>query len=128
MRRKFLLGFLFFTALLLITKKGLLNLDLPQFNLNFQKTEEIVFPIPSPKAAEKLFRELQLSDLEPLKFKQENEKVEVTLEGGIMCVFTLGKPVSPQVASLQMIINRFKIEGKKPKEVDLRFEKPIVKF
>jgi len=127
-RAKFLLGFIIFSLLLAFFKKSGPNIKLPKITLDFSPREEIIIPVPSPSIGERLFRELQLADLKPQKIKEENNQAEIILEEAILAVFTLEKPVSSQVASLQMILNRFKIEGKKPKKVDLRFEKPIVTF
>lgn len=43
-------------------------------------------------------------------------------------IFSPDKPIKPQVASLQLILSRSRIEGKIPKKIDLRFEKPVVTF
>jgi len=40
--------------------------------------------------------------------------------------FEKDKSVEKQAASLQMILSRFRMEGKKVKKIDLRFEKPII--
>lgn len=48
-------------------------------------------------------------------------------EGGIpKLVFSLEKDVKPEVASLQLIFQKAKIDGRKIESIDLRFDKPVV--
>lgn len=42
--------------------------------------------------------------------------------------FSVNKEFTPQVDSLQIILARLKIEGKKIKKVDLRYERPVVLY
>lgn len=51
--------------------------------------------------------------------------VEVQLKNGPIAVFSTQKDFNFQLDSLQLILSRAKIEGKKVKRVDLRFEKPV---
>jgi len=55
-------------------------------------------------------------------------KIEVLLKEKIKTIFTSQKDPSLQVTSLQIILSSLRMEGKVPKEVDLRFERPVVKF
>lgn len=43
-------------------------------------------------------------------------------------VFLPKKELPSKIASLQMILNRAKIEGKLPKKIDLRFKKPVITY
>lgn len=43
-------------------------------------------------------------------------------------IFSVNKPIENQVRSLQVIIERFTIEGIKPKKIDVRFDKTVVLF
>lgn len=43
-------------------------------------------------------------------------------------LFSLEKEIGSQVGSLQLILSRAKIEGKLPRLVDLRFDKPVISF
>ncbi len=42
--------------------------------------------------------------------------------------FASGKKLGPQVSSLQLILSRLTIEGKKFKRLDLRYELPTIEF
>lgn len=50
------------------------------------------------------------------------------LGGGTTVIFLLDSDLSGKSQALQMILNRFRIEGKRPTRIDLRFEKPIVVY
>ena len=55
-------------------------------------------------------------------------EIKVWLEGGLLTNFNGEKDIQVQLDSLQFIYSRSKIEGKKIKKIDLRFEKPVVVF
>ncbi|MBU0618679.1 hypothetical protein KKD62_00420 [Patescibacteria group bacterium] len=48
--------------------------------------------------------------------------------GATKVVLTSDKNLKYQVASLQLILSRSRIEGKTPNKIDLRFDKPVVFF
>lgn len=52
----------------------------------------------------------------------------ITLKDGSEVNFSSKKDVSSQISSLQLILSRLTIEGKKFKRLDLRFDKPIIEF
>lgn len=54
---------------------------------------------------------------------------QVQLETSEQCLIVLPMEASSnKIEALQMILNRFKIEGKKLTKIDLRFEKPVISF
>ena len=55
------------------------------------------------------------------------KEIEASISGGTK-VFLRTEKIAQQVSSLQAILTRFKIEGRIPKKIDLRFEKPTVVF
>lgn len=67
-----------------------------------------------------------------LAFKQfeipDNRTVKIKTEDGQELIFGLQKSLKSQVASLQLILSRSKIEGKLIKSLDLRFDKPVAIF
>lgn len=58
----------------------------------------------------------------------EKRTAIATFSGGLTCFFNLEKEVHLQFASLQFILWRAKIEGKNLKTIDLRFDKPVVRY
>lgn len=52
----------------------------------------------------------------------------VSLGDGGIVVISPGKDISFQVRSLQIILSRLTIEGKRFKTLDFRFDKPVVAF
>ena len=64
-----------------------------------------------------------------LEIKIENEgDLTLSLNNGITATFSAKKNLKRQVASLQLILKQSKIEEKFIYEIDLRFEKPVIKF
>ena len=96
-----------------------------------------------------IFRDPVLSPL-PKNFKNQNhdlksllerEKVKfskisiatdssymVVLEDGGEAIITPKKNLEEQVLSLQIVLSRLTIEGKRFKSLDFRFDKPVVSF
>lgn len=74
-------------------------------------------------------------DFEELKV-EEGGDLSLFLSEGVTATFSTKKELKPQVASLQLILKQSKMEepflqnekGKIIKEIDLRFEKPVIKF
>lgn len=61
--------------------------------------------------------------------KEEFENyLEATLSGNLHIFLKKDEEIPKQVASLQYILNRSKIEGKLPSIIDLRFDKPVLKY
>lgn len=52
----------------------------------------------------------------------------VLKKGSIEYVFTTQKDIQEQYEDLKIIIEKFKIDGKQYKRIDLRFDKPIIKI
>lgn len=52
--------------------------------------------------------------------------VDIWLKDDTRIIISLKKEVVPQLDSLQLIYKRAKIEGNKLKQIDLRFDKPII--
>lgn len=59
---------------------------------------------------------------------RDTTSFEVTLSEGAHVIFSATKPVDIQVSSLQLMLSRFTIEGKKFSQIDLRFERPVIVF
>lgn len=73
--------------------------------------------------------DLQLLLLRPSLAKIVSPReIVVWLEDSLQATFSSKKDLAIQLDSLQLILNRTKIEGKKPTRVDLRFEKPVITY
>lgn len=67
-------------------------------------------------------------DLKPEIAKVSEGVILIWLRDGPELAFSPKKEIISQVGSLQLILSRAKIEGKMPEKIDLRFDKPVVKF
>lgn len=91
-------------------------------------SSELVKPIPEGSFEEEV-RESLVSIGQELKALDFGEKeMTATFSGRLTVIFSKEKNLDFQVASLQFILWRAKIEGKAPYFVDLRFDKPVVKI
>lgn len=52
----------------------------------------------------------------------------VYLQGGAEAIISPKKNLLEQVRSLQIVLSRLTIEGKRFKSLDFRFEKPVISF
>jgi hypothetical protein len=56
-----------------------------------------------------------------------NEEIlEASLSSGVKVIFSLDKDIISEVTSLQLILSRFRIEGRKINRIDLRFKNAVV--
>ncbi len=65
-------------------------------------------------------------DIKPEIARVSKEEIVVFLKEGPEVVFSSQKEPAAQVGSLQLILSRTKIEGKRLKRIDLRFDKPVI--
>lgn len=63
-----------------------------------------------------------------VKIASNEANVIVSIPENIKAYFSPTKDISWQVSSLQQILNQLTIENKKPVYIDMRYEKPVVKF
>lgn len=94
----------------------------------FLEKEKIVSPVSPPTEEEKLEETLLMLGFETESIKSLDESFEVTLSGNLLVLFSREKEYASQVASLQFILSRSKIEGKIPQKIDLRFDKPVLTY
>lgn len=59
---------------------------------------------------------------------QSNQALTLDLNNGLLATLSADKDILYQVDSLQFILRQSKIEGKVPKKIDLRFDKPVAVF
>lgn len=73
--------------------------------------------------------DLQLRLLKPkLARVASPREIEVWFEGNAQAIISPQKNLNEQLDSLQLIFSRTKIEGEKPKRIDLRFDKPVISY
>jgi hypothetical protein len=129
-KRKLILPMIFISIMLagflfLHLKNGLFQFD---WQSPFSRPE-LIKPIPEDSLEEEMRQNLSPlgKELKSLDLSSE-KKVIATFSGDLTVIFSREKDFHFQVASLQFILWRAKIEGKSPFFVDLRFDKPVVKI
>ncbi|MGI8419483.1 MAG: hypothetical protein ACR2LN_02455 [Candidatus Levyibacteriota bacterium] len=60
--------------------------------------------------------------------KEKDGSFKVTLQQGGVVTFSSQKDIMTQIASLQYILSHLTMEGKLFSQLDLRFEKPVIKL
>lgn len=98
--------------------------------LNLREEKSIVKPIPDfliKDSEGELEEKLKKLNLKPVRILFLDKKdIKILLPNGIEVFLTSEKDLDPQLTSLHLIINRFKIEGRGVKKIDLRFKNPII--
>lgn len=56
------------------------------------------------------------------------ERMDIQLTSGPVVLISAKVSIPNFISSLQVILERFKIEGKVPLYIDMRFDKPVIKF
>jgi len=78
---------------------------------------------------EKVFTQLKLRLFDPEQVELINlRQLKVTFKDGSGALFSPQKKLEIQLDSLQLIFSRAKIEDRKIKSLDLRFDKPVVVY
>lgn len=125
-RTKIAIGFLL--ILLMISSIGFLIRSYRLNNFNFFRKEEILKPTLGKSTERELMEDFQKSDIRVISLSIISEKdLEASISGGTKVLLNT-ETIAQQVSSLQLMLTRFKIEGRIPKKIDLRFDKPIVVF
>ncbi|MBI1982442.1 MAG: hypothetical protein HYY87_04140 [Candidatus Levybacteria bacterium] len=122
------------------TKKGLIIIFLLflfflvlGFFYNFLGRSTFVSPLPSNDAsffeAENIEALLKKNNISFSEIKSSTDSsILVRLATGGDVLFSSTKSLSEQVSSLQPILFRLTIEGKRFKNLDLRFDKPVIRY
>ena len=117
-----LLGFL--VLFIFIFKNYSANFDIG----SFLTKKDMANPSPLFSAEENLKKTFNLVGFEIKELGDFDTFYEATLSSRLIVVISKDKDFSSQVASLQFILIRSKIEGKIPTKIDLRFDKPVLKY
>lgn len=105
--------------------------------VNYKKSKDhlVVRPIPvgydissnQEQEINKLEKKLRENNIEFKKIERSGSYYVVILEDKSNVVLSRDKEIDPQIASLQFILSRLKMEGKAFKELDLRYDKPVIR-
>lgn len=118
----------FFTALTVLVAAGFFVRNWRQVGFNLFRSEKIIRPIVGKPPEQEVTEELRKAGFEVESLSIESaDTIHVSLSGGTTVVFKT-EEIIKQVSSLQVLLSRFKIEGRIPQKIDLRFEKPVVVF
>lgn len=118
----------FLILILFITSLGFLVRNSYQKTFTLFESEKILKPITRQAPETELAKELKKSNLGVISLSINGEReILASLSGDTQVIFK-SEGIAQQVSSLQIMLSRFKIEGRIPKKIDLRFEKPIVVF
>jgi len=69
---------------------------------------------------------LKLNLFEPEVARINEFNIEFRLKDKVKVIFSIFESAESQINPLQFILNRAKIEGRKIRQIDLRFDKPVV--
>lgn len=118
----------FLAALIVLAMTGFFIRNYRQVSFNLFQSEKIIRPMVGRPPEQELAEELKKAGFEVNLLSIESEEtIYASLSGGTTVVFKTEEIVK-QVSSLQLVLSRFKIEGRIPQKIDLRFEKPVVVF
>lgn len=95
-----------------------LGLQNPQVGSRIDEREEIVLTILAFLKGKE----------EVLFITKEADYYFLQLTEGLQILFPGKDETQKKLDSLQMMLTRFKIEGKRPAKIDLRFDKPVISF
>ncbi len=132
-RLKKILGVLFFVTLVLFVLIGVLIGIRYVFEVyrGAASSKEIVAGnVTMPESNEELmvlFSEDGIA-IEPIESSSFSAKLTIQVTNGPMVILSRSKDLKTQVQLLDSILRRLIIEDKKPTVIDLRYNKPIVKF
>ncbi len=112
----------------MVFQKTTSSLDLPRILLTNLEGISVGQQITSKELTQTLSLIVLLLklDLKPETIEVSEKGILVRLKDELEVFFSFQKEATAQVGSLQLILSRTKIEGKRLKRVDLRFDKPVI--
>lgn len=116
-----------FPILILLILSALLLYKLPAFTI-FNKP--IISPLGQnkPSRASSLEVLLKKANVPFSSVTSSSDSYIITLLGGGKVIVSSKKDLTLQINSLQLMLNRLTIEGKRIKSLDFRFDKAIINF
>ncbi|HZJ18353.1 MAG TPA: hypothetical protein VFD45_01900 [Patescibacteria group bacterium] len=119
---------------IIILSLGLL-LSLFSLFLSYYYTNYAKKPVSSPVSKKELYtiKELQKNlnekNIRYVKITNGDDlSFYVDLRDGGQAILSLNKELETQISSLQLILSRLTIEGKRLKKLDFRFDKPVIEL
>lgn len=98
-----------------------------RFKYGYLISSSLIKPIGNQDNVTRLTTMLSEADIPIVSLEEvNNANVVASLSGDLKATFSLEKDLSSQVATLQVILSRFRIEGRKVHRVDLRFNNAVV--
>lgn len=67
-------------------------------------------------------------NIEKREYHDDDNYMIVQLVNGVVVIFSLSEDAKMQISSLQSILNRLTIDNRRPKTIDFRYSKPVVRF
>ena len=124
---KFFFIKIIFPIFILLILLAFLVYKLPTF-LIFNKP--IVSPLGQNKPSQNSNLEILLTKakISFVSISKSPDYYTVTLSDGGQVIISSKKELTLQISSLQLMLSRLTIEGKRIKSLDFRFDKPIIKF
>lgn len=101
------------------------------FFLSFPKKQLFISPLALQKTTyrNQIDEMLQKSEIAFTSVESAKDSTYlVNLKDGGQVIITQNKNVQNQISSLQLILSRLTIEGKRFKSLDFRYDKPVVLF
>lgn len=96
--------------------------------LPLQKKVQTTFPKNSGLNQQQIELLLKSKNIAYVSVSVNSETIHITLDEESDVLFSSSKNISEQVTSLQLIVSRLTIEGKRFKRLDFRYNKPVVVF
>jgi|GEM_PF-4021926 len=93
---------------------------------SFLSEKTIIKPISENNLKEILINQLVLAEIDVKNINIHQNKIDVVLKDNTLVILS-DKNIEKQVTSLQRVLERFKIEGRKVSVIDLRFANPVIK-
>lgn len=114
--------------LILLLLTPVLIFIIGQIYIRLPQKELIKDPLWENSTSDDFTNSIENIGLKILSKEEFKNYLEATLSGNLHVFLNKEEEISKQVASLQYILNRSKIEGKLPSIIDLRFDKPVLKY
>jgi len=118
-----------YLALLILL--AILSIILIAVSLSLSKKQVILNPVASPRNvdSEKIENMLLNKNISYLSINKNNQLYYViSLKDNGEVIVSTQKNISDQLGSLQLILNRLTIEGKRFKSLDFRYDKPVISY